>query len=95
MPFWSPATQQHQWFLPVLPGNGRINASSASAEIKVFMWLPTLCICERIWAAGFLQARSQQPLYRGQLKPIPCSPCHMHTDSTEAPPPIWTAAIQW
>lgn len=59
------------------------------------MWPPTLCISERIWVAGSLQACSQQPLYRGQLKPIPCSPCHMHADSTEAPPPIWTAAIHW
>lgn len=95
MPFWFPTTQQHQRFLPTLPGTGKINATADTTEMKVFKWLPTLCFCGRTWTEGFLQACSQQALCLGQLKPVLHSPCCKQSDSKAPPPLIWTAATQW
>lgn len=57
--FWPPTMQQHQWFLPVLPGTEGAN----------------VCICETTWTGGFPQACSQQTFCLGQVEALVHRPC--------------------
>lgn len=55
VPFWSPTMQQHQWFLPTLPGTRRANASADTTKMKVL----SDCLL-----SAFMKEHGQQVLCR-------------------------------